>query len=72
MRANWRTNALVVALVVAIAGGLLLANRSRQALGQEGKAPAAFPRYSVIVTDNQENASSTTTRWTRRRSRERS
>ncbi len=63
MRANWRTNALVVALVVAIAGGLLLANRSRQALGQEGKAPAAFPRYSVIdtegtnliVTDNQEN-----------------
>jgi hypothetical protein len=63
MYGNWKVNVLVVALVVVIAGGLLLANRSRQALGQEAKAPVGFPRYTVIdtegtnliVTDNQEN-----------------
>jgi hypothetical protein len=63
MHGNWKGNALVVALLVVIVGGLLLANRSGQVLSQEGRAPAGFPRYSVIdtegtnliVTDNQEN-----------------
>jgi hypothetical protein len=63
MHGNWKGNALVVALLVVIVGGLLLANRSQQVLSQEGRASAGFPRYSVIetegtnliVTDNQEN-----------------
>ncbi len=61
MHGNWK--ALVMALVVVMAGGLLLANRSQHVLSQEGRVSANFPRYLVIdtegtnliVTDNQEN-----------------
>jgi hypothetical protein len=63
MNGNWNGKAFVVALVVAIVGGLLLAHRSQQVLSQEGRVSASFPRYSVIdtegtnliVTDNQES-----------------
>ena len=63
MRANWRGSALTLALVVVVAAGLMLANRSGQVQGEEAKAAGGFPRYTVvdtegtnlIVTDNQEN-----------------
>ncbi len=63
MNGNWKRNVWAVALLVVVAGGLLLANRSQQVLSQEGRVSASFPRYSVIdtegtnliVTDNQDN-----------------
>lgn len=63
MHGNWKGSVLVVALLFVIAGSVFLTNRSRQALGDEGKGVADFPRYTVvdtegtnlIVTDNQEN-----------------
>jgi hypothetical protein len=63
MNGNWKGNLLTAAFVLLVACCLFLANRPRQAIGQEGKAPAGAARYTVIdtegtnliVTDNQEN-----------------
>jgi hypothetical protein len=54
---------LALTLVLVVAAGLLLINRSGKVQGDEAKAANGFPRYTVvdtegtnlIVTDNQEN-----------------
>ena len=51
MRANWRGSALTLALVVVVAAGLMLANRSGQVQGEEAKAAGGFPRYAVVDTE---------------------